>query len=732
MDSSRINSNINIRNSPSIHKNEHINKQRNKESTPQEFTKWKSQAPAVSTTPSANSRHGPQNKNKYSGKAAPRSDQRQAAGKNDDSSNSAGRSRSKKSKEKQSLNHLLNFKLPPRLSVTSIEPRRVHGNNVSGGSYYKPYDKNAFVNANFRFVLKYGCDLEQYLTNSDAKVDWNDVEQVIIPSHEATICPICLSPPIAARVTTCGHIYCYTCLLRYASISRSKSKWHKCPVCQSDINSDEFRPVRLWQIRYIDKATIGNPVNNGNSKKPIANSERQAITMRLVRRPRDSLLALPRNNPFWRTYSEKPIEFPKGVDRIPWTFDAWIFAFSRFTIASSGYMANEAKREIDELEADLEANKNDADGAIYINSAINELQAMATSLDPDGTASICDAQKANEKKLKRMLNEAMASGDSGSKDNIATDPNTRYTNDTSSTEDDSYFFYQSDDGQHIYLQPLDTKVLKENYGSYLSMPDEITVTIQHITETTMDHQVRKRFQFLRHIPCRCDLSFIEVDLEQVISKAIYEKYYDVIQKRIKQHAEKAKREAIHHKRVAALNEIKAKQFILEKYGKTGFGGGHSPEDYNVTNHLSQLISAGLIDAGNIDSIDNPEILSALDNVDNFFASTSADFAPQPEFTSFSDFPELSSHESSAQDLTALKPGVSSAIPASNPIWPKDGGASTNNNGQSNLGWFNLGGDSWDIDDDNFDIEVDNGKPKSRKRNQKNKRILVNSGPRRRY
>jgi hypothetical protein len=52
-------------------------------------------------------------------------------------------------------------------------------------------------------------------------------------------------------------------------------------------------------------------------------------------------------------------------------------------------------------------------------------------------------------------------------------------------DDQMYYYYQSEDGQHIYLNPLDIRVLKQEFGSYDDFPDEITVRVVGVDESTM-------------------------------------------------------------------------------------------------------------------------------------------------------------------------------------------------------------------------------------------------------
>ena len=44
---------------------------------------------------------------------------------------------------------------------------------------------------------------------------------------------------IAAKMTRCGHIYCWSCMLHYLSLS--EHTWHKCPICYEDIYAKDLK-----------------------------------------------------------------------------------------------------------------------------------------------------------------------------------------------------------------------------------------------------------------------------------------------------------------------------------------------------------------------------------------------------------------------------------------------------------------------------------------------------------
>jgi len=56
--------------------------------------------------------------------------------------------------------------------------------------------------------------------------------------NEPPCCPICLQHPTAAKMTRCGHIYCWACVLHYLALG--EKTWRKCPICYESIHNDDL------------------------------------------------------------------------------------------------------------------------------------------------------------------------------------------------------------------------------------------------------------------------------------------------------------------------------------------------------------------------------------------------------------------------------------------------------------------------------------------------------------
>lgn len=92
-----------------------------------------------------------------------------------------------------------------------------------------------------------------------------------IYSSESLSCPICLCPPVAGKMTRCGHVYCWPCILHYLALS--DKAWRKCPIC--------YESIRKSDLKSVVEMTQ-NLVNTGDR-----------VRLRLMRRERGSLIAVP-------------------------------------------------------------------------------------------------------------------------------------------------------------------------------------------------------------------------------------------------------------------------------------------------------------------------------------------------------------------------------------------------------------------------------------------------------
>ncbi|XP_040145326.1 E3 ubiquitin-protein ligase RNF10 isoform X4 [Ictidomys tridecemlineatus] len=175
--------------------------------------------------------------------------------------------------KKINLNHLLNFTFEPRGQTGHFEGSG-HGSWGKRNKWgHKPFNKELFLQANCQFVVSEDQDYTAHFADPDTLVNWDFVEQVRICSHEVPSCPICLYPPTAAKITRCGHIFCWACILHYLSLS--EKTWSKCPICYSSVHKKDLKSVVATESRQY---VVGD-----------------TITMQLMKREKGVLVALPKS-----------------------------------------------------------------------------------------------------------------------------------------------------------------------------------------------------------------------------------------------------------------------------------------------------------------------------------------------------------------------------------------------------------------------------------------------------
>lgn len=144
-------------------------------------------------------------------------------------------------------NHLLNFHYDPisrPQSRAPPPPRRQHK--------IKPYNKDLFLQANYKFVV---LDSGNYMPESmdpDKMLRWEDIICVRFLTPSQVHCPICLESPLCPQITSCGHIFCFPCILRYLLMGKEDHKgdcWKKCPLCFVLISPKELYTIYIENVK---------------------------------------------------------------------------------------------------------------------------------------------------------------------------------------------------------------------------------------------------------------------------------------------------------------------------------------------------------------------------------------------------------------------------------------------------------------------------------------------------
>ena len=386
------------------------------------------------------------------------------------------------------------------------------------------------------------------MVDPDIIVDWELIEQVRVRCREMPSCPICLYPPTAAQMTRCGHIYCWSCILHYLSLS--EKTWRKCPICYESIHKKDLKSVMA-----VAECT---------------HSIGQEITMTLMKRAKDSVFALPKIK--WSEQTSIPLlscdevqmQFSKLLTATPLEILREIMAKDR----------SELKSQLAEVESDQSGEEE------FVKLAIEQFEERERKLleiyekEPKISSSSDSGEASNPSTLLEDI-----SGNIGAQGEIVDKtesvdkvcvcealPNSSADNPSnddatsrfSISSDDSvcsslspeitqfYYFYQAEDGQHIFLHPINARCLIKEYGSLEHCPQTIVGNIVEMECHTQTEELRRRFRYLRHLPLTCEFAICELDLKPpVVSWQTLKCFKDDLRKRRLRRQKKAKEEAKH-------------------------------------------------------------------------------------------------------------------------------------------------------------------------------------------
>lgn len=408
-----------------------------------------------------------------------------------------------------SITHLLNYSSPRPHFENHSYNRNYRRNPTWGpGSGYHAADKARYVHANYRFIVSPKGDYSKQAVDADEHLNWDDVLQVLASAEsQAASCPICLSEPVAPRMAQCGHIFCLPCLLRYMhtsvsdepTASEKKQRWRKCPICDDTIHITDTRPVRFYAGQESPLPRPGDDV-----------------VLRLMMRYDKSTLALPK---------EGGAEVLNSGDEIPWHFAANVLDYGRMMRGTSDYMTQEYDREIEEL------TKQEKEDELMFNE------------DGEWTQKAIRAIEATKDKVKDLGEVEVA---------VAEASKTAGSNRTRQSDHDFYFYTSP---PHLYLSPLDIRILKTKYGAFSQFPSTLLPRVEHIsTGNAVDDALRKRAKYLGHLPRGCLVSFLECDWTDIVPEDILDTFKDEIEKRRKRNREKEvqeERERLQAERIEA-------------------------------------------------------------------------------------------------------------------------------------------------------------------------------------
>lgn len=455
-------------------------------------------------------------------------------------SNADGSSRSRHSTSTRKINlcHLVNYgydrkhragsSMRPNDSTSRGHNERniqYHYNNHNFRYHHSnehKFNKQQFLQANCQFVVLDGYDYTIHKVDPDWPVDWNCIEEVKFRQIGATEtnCPICLEPPVAAKITKCGHIYCWACMLRYLSMSDDNKV--PCPIC--------FEPIYVNDLRSVVSRSYSNHIVG------------EEISMKLMFRRKGCVVVDPHSYPTSPNLDyESSAIINLNTQNIEENNPHYSSRANLIIVDPMTVVKHVAQREKDELQFRME---------------LESMEIVTDGTDePESTGysgMICFIEQALEKVNKRIDKLVQMSSDESRNIRIRSHKFQEVqTNINSDSTGHSYLFYQSADGQHIYLNPFSTKILCHEYGSLEGCPLEISAEVLQMDWISMNEAWRKRFKYLEHLPLSCEFRLIEIDFEKsnLVSPNTFKIFEEQIRTRAKERTRRLREEAKRDKQI---------------------------------------------------------------------------------------------------------------------------------------------------------------------------------------
>ena len=397
-----------------------------------------------------------------------------------------------------------------------------------------------------------------------------------VTSDDATACPICLFPPTAGKMSECGHVFCWACILHYLALS--DDKWRPCPICHQDVSKQGLRSVKVFSQHNF--------------------STGEGIKMTLMKRERNSLFAVPVSQKFMQ---DNPEITNMEVDK----------SFVKLLTANPEQIKKEIlTRERMELEKQWEEEK-DQPEACFIQEALKLLdeRQMETMLRPKvkkikspitpeptmpGFQSLSISSPTSPKSYVDPFAEETESGDvteaenrevsqadtsvmeerprhtsgvslvsidsvsSGSGEDVILEEDVTVTDlDISTVQAEPvsgqprqvFYFYQSSDGQPIYLHALNVQMLVKEFGALENCPPVIEAEILEKEGAVMSAQMRDRLRYLKHLPVSTNFEVAELDLSNLVSKETLIVFKDQVDARKRKRNRKLRDEKRREKKI---------------------------------------------------------------------------------------------------------------------------------------------------------------------------------------
>ena len=313
-------------------------------------------------------------------------------------------------------NHLLNFHFDP---ISRAQQRKLPHKKQQK---IRPYSKDLFLQANYKFFVLDTGDYIQGLMDPDKMLQWEDVICVRYLTPFDVQCPICMETPMSPQITSCGHIFCFPCILQYLLLEEDNhhvESWKRCPLCFTMISGRDLYTVYIHNVK---PHKVGDQVH-----------------LTLLTRARDSSVPVQKSN-------QRYVPTPSGID------DLWD-SFAKFTLTSDVELSvREVKKDLNDWMSRADSGLvDDLEKLPHVCAALDQLEkrmknwAKHRAFNNSPTLSTPDR--------KRIFSSPPAKIDPNHKVSTSSEESQLKSevNVFENLDKDSYFFYQVMNLKSIYL-----------------------------------------------------------------------------------------------------------------------------------------------------------------------------------------------------------------------------------------------------------------------------------------
>ncbi|XWS43946.1 hypothetical protein CRYUN_Cryun15aG0002000 [Craigia yunnanensis] len=458
-------------------------------------------------------------------------------------------------------NHLLNFHYDP-IARSRPQPR---GPPPRRQRKIKPYNKDLFLQANYKFVV---LDTRSYMPVSmdpDKMLLWEDIICVRYSTPFPVQCPICLEYPQCPQITSCGHIFCFPCILQYLLMGEEDEKgecFKSCPLCFVMVSQKDLYTIYIENVRqYCVGATIEFMLLMRQKDSFVPSQKRKKETSTMQCGDKDVY------DPFSKFTFTSDVDL--SVRQAMSDLDSWLARadsglvddLEKLPYVCAAMEQLEQRKKYWNEHRASDSNKASTNTIRKVEShglVSNASKANGNTHDFEGGTLSSGADEHNMCLYSSKTDVSRGSGLDQSavvaesleaQDTLLSSSHEESKNlqeclggSTDAKDNDSYNFYQAVDGQHIVLHPLNVKCLLHHYGSYDSFPRRISGRILEMETVTQSEAVRRRYRYLSHFSLTTTFQLCEIDLSGVLPPDALLPFMDEIKKREKQRKQLARKE----------------------------------------------------------------------------------------------------------------------------------------------------------------------------------------------